>query len=115
MMTSNRTVLDLGKVQYASFFYRNQEGSVFYTKPKAPTVRGQVVGDEIAHFHPLYPGETMLERAKRMDILDRWTPVCVLQLTANHYITYTGKKAVSIWKAWREKIYGPTNKATNPK
>lgn len=105
MRTSNRTVVDLGKVQYASFFWCNQYGIQFYIKPKGPTVRGELVGNEMAHYHTDYPGETMLERAKRLDILDRWRSVCLLQLTANHRIMYTGNKAKSIWKEWNKRIF----------
>jgi hypothetical protein len=109
MKTTNRTVLDLSKVQHGSFWYVNQYGDTRFCEPKAWTVRGYIVSaDEIALYHPDYPGESMLKRAHRLNIIDVWTPVCCFQLTANHSIVYTGKKAVNMWAAWRERIFNKT-------
>ena len=96
-MNSNRTVVDLNKVQYADFYWTNGVARV-PLKPRKPTVNGVVVGNELAGELEGYHGETMLERAKRRDMLDNWVPVCKLQLTANHSLTYTLDKAKSIYK-----------------
>lgn len=106
MRTNNKIVIDLGKVQYGSFWYVNQEGRIAYYKPPKPTVRARMIDTrEPASYHPDYPGETMYERAIRLDLWDSWQPVCSFQLTANHSITYTGKKAVAMWAAWNERIF----------
>lgn len=117
---NNRIVLDLSKVQHGSFWYVNQEGQVRRQLPiwsrktitkgtesgEAITVHNQlVIGWELAAPHPDYPGETLLERACRLDIIDIWKPVCTFQLTANHNVTYTGKKAIVMWKTWNERIF----------
>lgn len=104
--TNNRIVLDLSKAQFARMWYVNQEGGIAFTKPPKPSVRGRLVPDnEPAAPHPDYPGETMLERARRLYLFDTWQPVCTFQLTANHNVTYTGKKATVMWKAWQERIF----------
>lgn len=111
MKTTNRTILDLNKVQHASFWYVNQEGNIVGKCPPTGTVRGRLISIfEIAPYHPEYPGELMLQRAVRLGIIDNWQPVCSFQLTANHSIVYTGPKAVSMWKAWNEKIFNKKGK-----
>lgn len=105
-MQNNRIVLDLSKAQFASMWYVNQEGSISFKKPPEQTVRARLVHvTEPAAPHPDYPGETMIERARRLNIIDIWQPVCTFQLTANHNVTYTGKKAIVMWKAWNERIF----------
>jgi hypothetical protein len=110
MRTTNKTVLDLKKVQHATFNYRNQYGQYSHVKPKHPTVAGAGVSNEPAMYHHMYPGETMLERAKRRNLLDVWTPVVEFQLTANHSIAYIGDKAVSLWKEWNRRIFSKQKK-----
>lgn len=104
--SNNRIVVDLNKCQHAAFWYVNQYGQVVDTISPNKSVRLDWVFDfTLAFYHPDYPGETTLARAKRLNLLDIWIPVCQFQLTANHSLTYTGDKAVSMWKAWREKIF----------
>lgn len=89
-MTSNQTILDLAKCQHASYFYRNQYGHERRLKP-THTYLNQTI-----HNPPL----------DRLSILDRWHSVVSFQLTANHTIEYTGKKAVAMFKAWKSRIFG---------
>jgi hypothetical protein len=107
MKTDNHTLLDLSKVAYANFYYRNQHSSIFTrTLPKRPTANGSPFNpDDYAYYHSDYPQETLLERAKRLEILDRWTPVCKLQLSNGHTLEYTGDKAKAIWSEWRKRIF----------
>lgn len=90
-MTTNHTILDLNKVQHASFGYVNQYGHKRRLRPRA-TFLNQTV--------PV-PKDKPYLSAK----LDKWFPVVSFQLTANHCLTYTGDKAVAMWKAWQEKIF----------
>jgi hypothetical protein len=107
MKTTNRTKLDLNKVQHATFFYRNQFGNEREIKPTVVTSRNVKFSPaEIAFPNPNFPNETMLERAIRLRILDMWTPVIKFQLTANHSIEYTGKKAIALNEAWNARIFG---------
>lgn len=102
-----KIVVDIKKVQYASFYYKNQAGQKRTILSRYPTVYSVPIQEgELAAYHTLYPGETLLERAKRLDIIDVWIPVVVLQFAANHSVTYTGKKAKDIWKAWQSYIFG---------
>lgn len=106
-MNSNKIVLDLNKVQFAFYYWVNQYGNYMYHEPNDNSIYVQgtfVNGHEIAAYHPSYPGETMLERAKRLDIIDAWVPTCLMQLTANHSVIFTGKKATTMWKMWCAKI-----------
>jgi len=104
MKTNNHTVVDLRKIAYANFYYRNQHSNAFTrTLPKRPSANGsQFNANDYAASHPSFPPETLLERAKRLDILDKWLPVCKLQLSNGHTLEYTGDKAKSIWKKWTE-------------
>ena len=104
-----RIVTDIKKVQHASFFYHNQVGITVSIKPRCQSVNGLCFQkDELAFFHYLYPGETCLERATRLGILDVWTPAVVFTFAANHTIKYEGKKAIDMWKAWNKYIFKKT-------
>ena len=112
-MNSNRTVVDLNKVAYANFFYTAKNHSYCRNlRPRYPTVNNQDVSD-LTWFAPevqlpngeTWPRETMLARAQRRGLLDSWEPQCVLQLCNSHNLTYTGAKAVSIWKEWNRRQF----------
>jgi hypothetical protein len=106
-MRNNSVVLDLRKVQWGVLDWQNQDGLIRKTCPTHKTVNG-------AEFEPsapagkldAYPGETMLERAIRLDLLDVWKPVVTFQLAANHNVIYHGKKALSMWRVWQSRIFG---------
>lgn len=103
---NNHTVLDLSKCQHGTFYYVNQYGQQSRKLPESSSVRLQHVNRmDYAFPHPDYPGETEWERAKRLELLDVWKPVVVFQLTANHSITYTGNKAIILWKAFNARIF----------
>ena len=107
MITNNKILIDLNKVQWASLIYRNQEGITRSEKPKHPSAHGTTFdADAYAYPHHDYPKETMIERARRLDILDVWTPILIIQLSSNHSLRYSGKQALSLWKAWQGKIFG---------
>ncbi len=106
MKRDNRIIVDINKCQWARFFYRNQYGQTSNIKPHWHTVRNEIFTvNELALHHPLYAGETMLERAKRLKLVDRWVPEIIFKLTAHECITYTGQKAVDMDKAWKAKIF----------
>jgi hypothetical protein len=52
----------------------------------------------------------MLEEASRKRLLDTWIPCVTFQVTANHRLTYTGDKAMSLWKAWNERVFNKKGK-----
>ena len=104
---NSQVTIDLKKVQYATLHYVNQFGLSYPYLPKRPSVNGMYISDkEMAAYHNLYPGETMLERARRLEILDRWKPVVTFQFAANHTVQFKGNKAKSMWKAWQSHIFG---------
>jgi len=102
MISNNRIVCDLNKVQWARFFYRNQYGNIVNVKPTKPTVRALEFDPDEMHINGI---ETLISNAKRFNLLDHWTPEVKFQLTANHSLTYTGKKAVSLWKEWNRRMF----------
>ena len=109
-MNTNRTVVDLNKVQYADFMWVNDKGQSCPCKPTLPTVFGKEVGDEPAGILAGFEGETMLQRATRRNLLDKWRPCVKLKLTANASLTYTGNKAQSIWKEWNRRQFSKKGK-----
>lgn len=111
MPKNNRIVVDLAKVQWANYYYRNQHGETRPIKPYDPTVYGQKVSHtERAMWHPDYPQELAIDRAKRLGLIDVWTPELKLKLTASEYLIYTGAKASSIYKEWNARIFGKRKK-----
>jgi len=101
---TNRTVLDLSKVQWATFYYKNQYGQCSELKPIAPTVRGQALS-ETEYAFGVEPRTLLVDYAKQRSLLDKWTAVIKFQLTANHTAVFTGEKAVALRKAWNERIF----------
>lgn len=98
---NNRIVIDLNKVQWALFGYRNQYGDYRQLKPKF-SVHGKVYDKKEKMFGTT---ETAFEVATRRAIIDKWTPELKLQLTANHTLTYTGDKAKSLWAEWNRRVF----------
>jgi hypothetical protein len=111
----------LNKCQYAwhgwcdiNWQYRRQ------WRPTQPTVNGlEFDVDAPAYNDPpvmIYESETkcrpetLLEKALRLKILDKWIPYTIFQVSANHRLTYTGDKAISLWKAWCEKQFNKKKK-----
>lgn len=109
-LASNRKVVDFRKVVYANFYWRS--GTYHRElKPRNPTVRGvEIVPNEFASPHHDYPCETLLERARRLQILDIWIPVCVFIMTNGHRLEYTGNKAKELWKTYNTKVFGQERK-----
>lgn len=103
---NTQLTIDFRAVSHARFFYKNQFGESVRTKPKVPTIHG---GQrfELSAMSP-YPGqpETMHMLAKRRGLLDRWTPVCILQLRNNHSLSFVGNKAKQMFKQYNQHIYG---------
>jgi len=91
MPTNNSTVLDLNKCQHATFGYVNEYKHWRRYKPIATRCGSNV------------PPELVNEQNKH--VLDTWIPCIDFQLTANHSIRYTGKKAIALKKAWDSKIF----------
>lgn len=102
--TSNHTICDLSKVQYATFVYKNQYDQWSRLKPKFPTYRLMPVAGNLMN------GKSMLDFVTEERLTDRWTPTLSLQFAANHSLTYTGERAVAMWAEWRARIFGKNKK-----
>lgn len=102
---NNNLVIDLNKVAYAWFYWRNQFNEVLRKKPIGPTV----------HCIPFDPDEkitlvigetiTRAEHARRLNVQDTWTPVVRFRMCCADVLEFTGPKAQSLWKAWNEKQF----------
>ena len=111
MPKNKKIILDLNKCQSASLVYRNQDVMLKLSYPIVPTVHGMwFEPNGMAATHPLYPGESNMQRARRLKVLDIWIPECKFIMASNHSVTYTGKKALEMYKAWSAKIFGKQNK-----
>lgn len=102
MIKDNRISVDLGKVQYARFYYRNQHGQTKDLKPRKPTVQGMEFDPDEMHLSGLC---TLIEYAIAHKLLDVWTPEVVFKVTANCKLAYDGEKAVSLWKEWQRRMF----------
>jgi len=103
-MKDNRIVIDLSKVQWARFGWRNQHGDFRHIKPNVPTVYNQAFNPiERAFMCP--NNMTMLDYAMHNHLLDIWTQEVKFKVTANTTLTYTGDKAVSLYKAFCERQF----------
>jgi hypothetical protein len=110
-LNHDRIVCALPKAIWADLFWRcNATGCVRDSRPQSPTVNGEIVGDDLAGHLDQFPGETMRQRAERRGLIDVWTPVFMVQFSASQTLRYTGKKALSIWEAWRAMQFGKKNK-----
>lgn len=104
-MNPQRTI-DLCAVAYIEFFWRNQFGEERRTKPRYPTRHGARIPDEYAFpYLTDYPCETLLERCRRIGVVDEWTPVCIYQFRNNHSLRFEGKKAIDKKNTYNKHIY----------
>lgn len=103
MKQNNRIILDLNKAQWARFYYENQHGDKRNLKPTSPTVYNTYI--DINNTPVGQPTKTMIVYAKEQKLLDVWTPCVVFKLTAHECLKYKGDKAVSLYEAWKEKIF----------
>lgn len=105
MIKNNNIIVDLSKVSYAKLQYITLAIGITYRRispPLIPTVNGR----EIANDYRAGTNETLLSFAKRKQLIDTWHPELTLQLSNNHSLIYTGRKALSIWEAWKAKCFG---------
>lgn len=94
--------IDIKKARYASFGFVNQEGNISSHQHKMPTVNGSTFMEN-DYAYPLdhnYPNETRIERARRLDILDRWTPIVIFIFTKYDRVEFRGERAKSLWQAY---------------
>ncbi len=105
---SSNTVLDLGKVSYADFVYRNDRSKHEWKElPKGVWINGYLVEDArvskwnvkerrydwipVEEYVKYYPADT-------------FTPVFKAQLSNSHSLEFTGKKAFQLWALYRKRI-----------
>jgi len=105
-MKPQRTI-DFNKVQWADYWWQNQDGDRCRIKPDWCSVHSiPIEPNAFARPHISYPNETNLERAIRLDVLDKWHPVCTLVFGANKHLRYTGEQATKVWRQYNAHIYG---------
>ncbi len=74
-------------------------------KPSSPTVHGEILKnpDHFATHHCEYPSETILERARRLSILDEWRAVCIFTCNSRVTVRFEGNRATQMWGKWLAK------------
>lgn len=109
------TYFCFSKVAFIHLFWQTENGTHQRpSKPKTLTVHGDAIhSDELAPYIPGYELETILERARRLDIVDKWIPWIRINFTANRTLQFSGDKAVSIWKAWSKRIFAKKKNKEN--
>lgn len=107
--------IDVTTILRAHFYYRNSENNCHReTLPEHPTIHGTEMPDmdkEPAPFNHDYPGETLLEKARRLDLLDTWTPVLLCRRKTKHSyetVTFEGELAEKMWSGYRAWRFGKT-------
>ena len=102
---NNQLTVDFKAVSHARFHWKNQYGMTLRCKPRRPTVHGKEVPNEIAPYIQGYENETMLMRAVRRNLLDKWQAQCILYLRNNHSLMFVGDKAQQMFDAYNAHIY----------
>lgn len=102
IVSDNKIVCDLKKVQWAQLVWKNQWGQTCRELEPGNSVRGILFKDDEKVFGS---EETMLAYAARTGLLDIWTPCVRLQFASNHRLTYVGDKAKAIYDAWCAMIF----------
>lgn len=96
-------ILDFHKIIWAKQYWRNQEGSRTVGQPSSPTIYGEYIvePDEYARPYDIaFPGETRLERARRLDLIDRWIPICEMRTYCRELIRWEGQQALDMYRAY---------------
>jgi len=94
-MTHSYPVIRFQSVQYAVKWWQNQLGLCVNNRPKSPSMHGIHLTEQ-----------ALIDRACKLNYLDRWTFHCKFILTANKSLTFQGAKAKQMWKNWNEFIFG---------
>lgn len=102
------TLIPFSKIVKAELIWVNQFNNiVLRSKPPCPTVSGvPILEKEYAAYHEAYPLETLTERARRLDLLDRFEPVFKAFLYSGHRYEVAGKKAIEMWAGYRAFVFG---------
>lgn len=97
--------IDLSKVIYCRLLYSNQCGLTRLSKPTF-TINGvSYEENELASYIEGYEQETCIERARRLGLLDVWTPLVIVKMQSRYTLTFSGTMALRIWRAWQSKIF----------
>jgi len=111
MIAPKSLVLDLTKCQWATLYWKSKSGYTCPVKPLEPTVHGMMFNPYDKHISGVY----LLDYAIANKLIDIWYPVCTFQLSANHTVTYTGDKAISMYDTWKAKIFSQALKKKGKK
>lgn len=99
---------NLRKVIYSKFYYTNQYGEQCDMLPATPTVHLRAVSEDeftVAIPSRNIPRESMLQRAIRFNMLDRWTPQLKLRFSAHALLSFSGDKAVKLYASYKGVVF----------
>ncbi len=104
-MKSN-IIIQFNKVAWVKLFYQSRCNNFFRKKkPSRPTVHGEYIESGYAAEHQDYPAETMLERARRLDIIDEWIPRLVIAFSATKHLYFEGQQAEKYYAAFQNYMF----------
>ncbi len=102
---SSKTVVDLGKVAYADFVYRNDTTKhEWKEKPKGIWINGtNILPNESIRIGPHLMS---MQAAIHTGVFksDTFTPVFKAQLCNSHSLEFTGKKAYQLWQLYLKRL-----------
>lgn len=108
-MSTHRTLPNLRKASIAQRWWQNQTGQVTFNESlvMGNSVNGTVVSDnEPAMYHSeAPPNESTLARARRRNILDKWTLHVRFLFTGGQRVEYTGETATRMYEVWKGIVY----------
>lgn len=74
-----------------------------------------MIGTALAPFVQGFECETMLERAKRLGILDEWTAVLRLTMKNGHPLMFKGDRAIKLHEAWNAYVFSKQRRNSKKK
>ena len=90
--------LEIKNVCYMELFWRSDKApyATKDKKPHGPTVAGELVDE--SELSPC--GKRMIDIAIERNIIDEWTPVCIVHLLYGKELRFSGNRGMEIWRKW---------------
>lgn len=101
------TLIAFDKIIKANLIWVNQYNNIaFAFKPTKLSVNGCFIEpNEVAGYIHEFPHETLIERARRLDLIDRFEAKFKATLYDGNTYECLGAKALEMWNAYRSFIF----------
>ena len=109
-------LINFSSVQFVEQWYENQTGIRRSSVPTEPSVHGTTIpADEPALYHSLYVSESLLERAKRLNLLDVWSLIVTFNINSNRTIVFRNSEAKQMYRNYQSWLFGKQKSKTKTK